>query len=166
MATLHFICGKAASGKTTLARKLAAQHAAVVFCEDEWVTLLGWDNPTLADQINHMKLLRTALKPLAIQLLTLGTSIVFDFAGNTPTHRAWVKSIFESTGADHVLHVIEASDDFCKARLRHRNETKPDGLYFGHVSEERFDEVTRYFQPPTAEENFSTIRYDAETILR
>jgi hypothetical protein len=40
MATLHFICGKAASGKTTLARELAARHGAVVFVEDEWLTLL------------------------------------------------------------------------------------------------------------------------------
>ena len=40
MATLHFICGKAASGKTTLARSLAVQHAAAVSCEDEWLTLL------------------------------------------------------------------------------------------------------------------------------
>jgi predicted kinase len=31
VATLHFICGKAASGKTTLARKLVAEHRAAVF---------------------------------------------------------------------------------------------------------------------------------------
>ena len=36
-ATLHLICGKAASGKTTLARRLAAEHAAVLFCEDKWL---------------------------------------------------------------------------------------------------------------------------------
>jgi predicted kinase len=35
MATMHIICGKAASGKTTLARKLAAEHAAVLFCRAE-----------------------------------------------------------------------------------------------------------------------------------
>ncbi|HTZ34888.1 MAG TPA: AAA family ATPase [Stellaceae bacterium] len=40
MATLHLICGKAASGKTTLGRELAARHAAVLFREDEWLTLL------------------------------------------------------------------------------------------------------------------------------
>jgi predicted kinase len=37
---LHFICGKAASGKTTLARELAARYAAVLFGEDEWLTRL------------------------------------------------------------------------------------------------------------------------------
>jgi len=47
MATLHFICGKAASGKTTLARELAARHSwdyligAVHYVSDSW----DLDNP-------------------------------------------------------------------------------------------------------------------------
>src|SRR6185312_15362305 len=36
-ARLHFICGKIASGKTTLAIELAARHSAVLFCEDAWL---------------------------------------------------------------------------------------------------------------------------------
>ena len=88
--------------------------------------------------------------------------IVFDFAGNTPNDRAWVRSIFESADADHVLHYIVASDELCKARLRLRNETKPEGLYFCVVSEERFDEVTRYFAPPSDQEHFHVIYYEAD----
>ena len=59
--------------------------------------------------------------------------IVFDFSGNTPNDRAWVRSIFESSHADHVLHYIVGSDESCKARLRLRNETKREGPYFGFV---------------------------------
>ena len=87
-------------------------------------------------------------------------SIVFDFAGNTPSDRAWVRSIFESADADHVLHSIVVSDELCKARLRVRNETKPDGLYYGLVTEERFDEVTRYFVPPSDQEKFHVVYYE------
>jgi predicted kinase len=94
MATLQFICGKAASGKTTLARELAARHAAVLFGEDEWLTRLDAES----------------------------VPIVFDFAGNTPNDRAWVRSIFESANADHVLHYLVASDESCKTRLRLRND--------------------------------------------
>ena len=120
MATLHFICGKAASGKTTLARELAARHAAVLFGEDEWLTLLDAEINSLADHVRHSKRLKAAFAPLAVRLLQLGVPIVFDFAGNTPNDRAWVRSIFESANADHVLHYIVASDESCKARLRLR----------------------------------------------
>src|SRR5580704_9621162 len=163
MATLHFICGKAASGKTTLGRELAARHGAVLFGEDEWLTLLEAEINSLADHARHSKQLKAVLAPLAVRLLQLDVSVVFDFAGNTPTDRAWVKSLFAAADADHVLHYIVASDEACKARLRLRNETKPEGLYFGFVSEDRFDEVTRYFAPPSDQENFHVIYYEAET---
>ena len=64
MATLHFICGKAASGKTTLARELAARHAAVLFGEDEWLTRLDAEINSLADHVRHSKRLKAALAPL------------------------------------------------------------------------------------------------------
>src|SRR5262249_36668950 len=116
MATLHLICGKAASGKTTLGRELAARHAAVLFGEDEWMALLDAEINSLADHVRHSKRLKAALAPLAVRLLRLGVPIVFDFAGNTPNDRAWVRSLFESANADHVLHYIIASDEACKAR--------------------------------------------------
>jgi len=164
MATLHFICGKAASGKTTLARRLAAQHAAALFCEDEWLTLLDAKITNHAEFVRYARPLRAALAPHLVELLRLGTSIVLDFAGNTPKDRAWTRSIFERAGADHVLHVIVASDALCKARLRLRNETKPAGLYYGNVTEAQFDEVTQYFAPPSEQENFQVVHYDAEAM--
>src|SRR5215467_16288007 len=120
---------------------------------------------SLADFVWHAKRLRAALAPHAVRLLQLGISVVFDFAGNTPNDRAWVRSIFESAHADHVLHYIVASNESCKARLRLRNETKPEGLYFGFVGEDRFDEVTRYFTPPSDQEKFHVIYYDADVPL-
>lgn len=34
---LHFLCGKAGAGKSTLARRLAEQHRAVLVSEDVWL---------------------------------------------------------------------------------------------------------------------------------
>jgi len=160
MATLHFICGKLASGKTTLARRLATQHAAALFCEDEWLTLLAVEINDFADFVRHSRRLRAALEPHAIQLLRLGTSIVFDFAGNTPGERGWVRSIFETAQADHVLHVIDASDELCRAQLQLRNETKPEGIYYGKVTEAVFDAVTRHFVLPSDDEGFRVTLYE------
>ena len=163
MATLHFICGKAASGKTTLARKLAVRHGAVLLCEDEWLAaLIEAPITTVAEYGRHARRLRAILAPHATELLEKGVSLVFDFAGNTPADRAWVRSIFERAGAEHMLHCIIASDALCKTRLRIRNETKPVGIYYGDVSEALFDEVTRYFVPPADQENFRITNHDAE----
>ena len=164
MATLHFICGKAGSGKTTLARKLASRYAAALFCEDERLTLLDAQISDVRDYIHHVTRVRAALALHLRQLLQLNTSVVLDFAGNTLNERAWTRSIFESAGADHMLHVIAASDELCKARIRERNQIKPAGLYYGAVTECDFDAVTRFFVPPSDEENFQITHYDAAAV--
>lgn len=61
---------------------------------------------------------RGRLGPLVVRLLKLGMSVVFDFAGNTPIDRSWVRSVFENAGADQMLYHIVASDEGCKARVR------------------------------------------------
>jgi hypothetical protein len=83
MATLHFICGKAGAGKTTLARELGRTLPAVVFVEDEWIDTLGFEIKSLEDfRIASIKV-RKLIASLTSDLLRLGVSVVFDFAGNT-----------------------------------------------------------------------------------
>jgi predicted kinase len=154
MAALHFICGKAGSGKTTLARELGRTLPAVVICEDEWIDTLGFEIRSLDDFQRASSKCRDLVGGLAGELLRLGVSVVFDFAGNTVKSRQWVRTIFEAAGADHLLHVIEATDSECLANIRRRNDEKPSGVYWGRVSEETFHAVTAHFAPPQPEEGF------------
>jgi predicted kinase len=100
MAILHFISGKAGAGKTTLARQIARTAPAVVISEDEWLYRLAEPIETLQQYLTAAAKVRSIIGPLCADLLRLGTSVVFDFGGNTVNDRRWVRSVFESAGAD------------------------------------------------------------------
>jgi predicted kinase len=160
MATLHFVSGKAGAGKTTLARQIARTAPAVLICEDEWMSRLAEPIENLQQYLAVTTKIRSVIAPLSVDLLKLGTSVVFDFAGNTVKDRRWVRSIFESALADHRLHYVLAHDDTCKARVRQRNASKPEGVFFGVVTDEQVDEVNTFFAPPAAEEGFTIVVHD------
>jgi len=124
MATLHFICGKAGAGKTTLARELGRTLPAMVFVEDEWIDTLGFEIKSLKDFGVASSKVRKLIASLTSDLLRLGVSVVFDFAGNTRKDRQWARSIFEDANVDHLLHVIEATDEQCLANI-HRYGRPP-----------------------------------------
>jgi predicted kinase len=160
MATLHFLSGRAGSGKTTLARKIARDTPAVLICEDEWVSRIADPITNLGEYVTAAARIRSVLAPHVIDLLRLGMSVVLDFGGNTARDRNWVRSIFEQANTEHVLHYLRADDSICRARVQARNETKPQGLFFGVVTEAQLEEVNRYFAPPGAEEGFNVVVYE------
>jgi len=160
-ATLYCIYGTIAAGKTTLARKLAAEHGAVLICEDEWLVRLEAEIDSFDDFRKHARRLRAAIGPHVVQLLRRGISVVLDFAANTVNDRVWIRSLLEAANAAHELHVIEVPDEVCRALLRARNETKPEGLYFGHVPEEFFGPVSSLIVTPAEAEGFNVIRHVA-----
>jgi predicted kinase len=83
--------------------------------------------------------------------------VVLDFARNTQAERKWVRSLFEEAGVKHVLHYLDVPEDECLARLKIRNKTKPEGLFFATTSEE-FSAIAHWFQPPVPEEGFHVSR--------
>lgn len=156
---LHLVCGKIASGKSTLSSQLADAPHTVRISEDSLLAqLYPGQISSLADYVSHAARLRAAVQPLCLQMLQAGVSVVLDFPANTPASRAWMRELAEHGGAPHVLHFLDVPDAVCKARLRQRNE---DGQHPFQTSEEQFDAITRHFAPPSAEEGFVIVRVDS-----
>ena len=152
-AILHFISGKLGSGKTTLAKEIADKKNAIFISEDLWLSQLFPDAiKTFEDYLLYSKRVRAVIATHTIELLQHGVSVVFDFAGNRPADRDWVKSIFERAHAAHVLHYIVASDDLCRTQFKKRNLNLPIGSKI--ITDQEFDLITQYFIPPQQNERY------------
>lgn len=154
--TLHLVCGKIASGKSTLTARLASAPQTVRISEDSLLAqLYPGQVASLADYLACAARLRAAIAPLALQLLRAGVSVVLDFPANTPASRAWMRELFQQAGVPHVLHYLDVPDEECKARLRQRNAS---GLHPFSTSDADFDAITRHFVPPAASEGFCIVQ--------
>ena len=70
-AVLHLLCGKIASGKSTLARQLAEAHGSVLISEDQWLAGLYPEQiHSIADYLLHAQRLASAVSYTHLTLPT------------------------------------------------------------------------------------------------
>src|SRR5438876_2177533 len=121
-ATLHLFCGKIAAGKSTLAKRIAAETGAVLVAEDFWLKRLYPDElKTVADYVRYSARLREVMGPHLVAMLRGGTSVALDFPANKVGFRQWMRGIIDRAGTAHQLHFLDVADETCLARLRARN---------------------------------------------
>lgn len=153
--TLHMLCGKIASGKSTLAAQLAKSNRTVLIAEDNWLNVLYGDSMrTIEDYLNCAGKLRQVLGPHVTDMLGAGVSVVLDFQANTIESRQWMHGLLGSTGASHQLHVLDVPEEICLTRLRQRNVR---GEHPFAVTEQQFRQVSRHFVKPTEDEGFQIV---------
>ena len=150
MPTLHLLCGKIASGKSTLAKTLAAEHGAIVLSEDHWLaSLYPGEILAIADYLRCAQRVRGVLGPLVINLLESGVNVVLDFPANTLANREWLLGLAQTAKVPHRLHYLELDDATCRARLHARNA---QGEHDFAATDAEFDLITRHFSVPSEEE--------------
>jgi len=155
---LLFFCGKMAAGKSTLSRRLASDHDAVLLAEDEFLERLYPGLITdLAAYVTYSTRIREALAPHIASLLSKGVPVVLDFPANTRKQRAWFRRLIDDSGAAHELHFIDVSDAQCLAQLKQRCADLPTDQKW--TTEAEFHAVTAFFEAPAAEEGFHVIRH-------
>ncbi len=150
MPTLHLLCGKIASGKSTLAKTLAAEQGAIVLSEDQWLAnLYPGEIQSIADYLRCALRVRGVLEPLVIDLLACGVNVVLDFPANTLANRQWLLGLAQAAKVPHCLHYLKLDDATCRARLHARNAR---GDHDFAASDAEFDLITRHFSVPSEEE--------------
>lgn len=150
MPTLHLLCGKIASGKSTLAKTLGAKHRAIVLSEDHWLaSLYPGEIQAIADYLRCAQRVRGVLGPLVVNLLESGVNVVLDFPANTLANREWLLGLAQAAKVPHRLHYLELDDATCRARLHARNA---QGEHDFAATDAEFDLITRHFSVPSEEE--------------
>lgn len=152
---LHLMCGKIASGKSTLAKALVEEHAAILMSEDRWLAALYPEEiRSVTDYLRCARRLRDVLQPLVIDLLGSGVNVVLDFPANTVADRQWLRALADQAQVAHCLHYLDVDDDTCRARLRARNA---QGEHDFAATDAEFDLITRYFKAPDEQEGLTIV---------
>ncbi|MXQ09652.1 AAA family ATPase [Alphaproteobacteria bacterium GH1-50] len=152
---LHMMCGKIAAGKSTLSATLSQADRTVRIAEDDWLAaLFSGQLASGQDYLRCSERLQKIMAPHVSELLKAGVSVVLDFPANTPQQRAWMRDVIATSGARHQMHVLDAPDAICLARLSARNAS---GQHAFTVTDKMFHAFTRNFAPPGAEEGFNIV---------
>lgn len=156
--SLHFMCGKAGAGKSTLSKALAMQHDAVLVCEDIWLARLFPDEiRDFNDYLRYSRRIKDVVAPLVVDMLGR-QSVVLDFPANTVQSRQWFKSICQQAGSAHVLHHLSASNALCLSRIAKRNAERPEGSC--ELDEATFMHITSFFEAPSPAEGFNVLLHE------
>ena len=140
--TLYVMIGLPGAGKTTHARRLAAEARALRLTPDEWMIPLF--AAPMAD--GKRDVLEGRFVWLALEALRLGTSVVLDFGVWGKDERSALKYLASRVGAECRLIYLPIEPDEQRRRIAARN-TVPDGTTFS-ITEEDLAQYRRQFQEP------------------
>jgi predicted kinase len=145
-ATMLLMVGLPGAGKTTRAKELAAASRALRLTPDHWMVPLFGE--PLADGKRFV--LEGRLISVALQALSLGTSVVLDFGLWGRDERSALRWLARSAGAACQVVYLPVDRDVQLARIAHRQAVAPQQTF--PMSEADVDQWREQFQVPDAAE--------------
>lgn len=138
------LCGMPGAGKSTAARRHAADLGAVRLCPDEWLLALGLDP---LDAAAHLRVERL-LWEHGLALVARGIPLVVDFGSWTRLRRRRMAEQARAAGAEVVLHLLDVALAERWRRVERRN-AEPGAVV---VTYEQLAAPERWWEPPDAAE--------------
>lgn len=145
--TLHLLIGLPGSGKTTLARRLEQEHAALRLTPDEWMgPLFGAGESDGKRWVLESEL----LWGVAARALGLGVNVVLDYGLWSRSERSEFRARGEALGARVELHVLDLPREELWRRLDARNRDLPPHTF--PVTPQDLGEWLGWYEPPIPDE--------------
>jgi predicted kinase len=150
MASLHFICGPVAAGKSTYARRLAKEKQAVVLSLDEAMLKLFGPIDGREAFLAKEDLCRGFLLDLAADSLQNSVSVILDWGFWKHQDRLALIERFSQYGCSIELLYLKTADELRWKRLSLRNQNPGKGNH--RIEEKDFAFFNSLFEEPRAED--------------
>lgn len=150
---LHLIYGLPGSGKTVLARSIAASTGAFRFSPDEWIKDI-WGNQAEEEGNRFRDQIEQLQWKIAKHALHRSIDVIIEWGTWGRNERGKLRDEAKQIGALVKLHYLDVPRALLKERILHRNYQP--GPYEFHIPEAEIDKFLddcfRAFQAPTEEE--------------
>jgi predicted kinase len=148
-ACLYLLVGLPGAGKTTRARQLEVEAAALRFSPDEWmISLFGRDDPAARDVLEG-RLIWTALRALQLH-----TNVILDFGLWSKDERSCLRWIARQLGAKSQVIYLPIDRAAQSERVRNRFLEAPDQTW--QMGEEELTKWRAVFDEPDEAELHGT----------
>lgn len=150
MATLHLMVGLPCAGKSTAARQLERERAALRLTPDEWqIRLFGQDAEEPEHDARH-SLIEALQWEVASRALALGVDVILDFGFWAREEREDFRARAKQLGASSEVHFLDVPEDELLRRLARRNAERPSASFY--IPAEMMRPWIAMFQRPTDDE--------------
>lgn len=155
--TVHLLCGLPGCGKTTLARRMAAERGATILGHDERMVARHGTNPPEAEFAALARAVTEELWGEAAQVVASGRDVILDWGFWTRAERDAARQRAAEIGAACVLHVVACDDRVARARTLARTAAGGGVL---EINGAAWDVFHARFEPPAADEAAVSSRSD------